>query len=178
MHPFIRIRTIVSLGVFLLLSSCCAYAQSTGGVRIGVYDSRAVALAYYNSPSGQPKPQGLQSEYAEAKAAGDQKKLKELEAAAIAMQELLHEQAFSTGSISNVITVIKDKLPDIAKRAGVTLLVSRWDVAYRDPSIEYVDVTMPVVRLFSPGDKVLQWIAELKNQEPVPIDKLPRDIMK
>jgi hypothetical protein len=181
MNPLIRIRTIVCAAAFLLTASALGYAQGTGPLRIGTYDSRAVALAYYNSAEQQKTPglrSQLQSEYAQAKAGGDEKKIKELEAAGIAWQQLMHEQAFSTGSISNVIAVIKDKLPDIARQAGVTLLVSKWDVAYRDPSVEYVDVTMPVVRLFSPGDKVLTWIEEMKKQDPVPIDKLPRDVMK
>jgi hypothetical protein len=178
MYPLIRIRTAICLGALLFISSCCAHAQQAASVRVGTCDSRALALAYYNSPSGQQKMQELKSDFARAKTAGDPQQIKELEAAGIAMQELMHEQVFSTGSIRNIILTIQDRLPDIARQAGVALLVSKWDVSYRDPSVEYVDVTLPLVRLFSPSEKTLKWIEELKNQEPVPIDSLPRGVLK
>lgn len=174
-----QIRAVVVVALLLLIAGS-ALAQGSVPLRIGVYDSRAVALAYFNSPlQKSPTPQAaLKSEYAQAKAENDAEKVKELEAAGIALQQLMHEQAFSTGSISNIVALIKDKLPEIARKNGVPLLISKWDVAYRDPAVEYVDLTLPVVELFSPGEKVLGWLKELKNQDPVPIDNLPRNIMK
>lgn len=178
MHSLIHLRTLISLGLLLLISSSCMQAQQSASLRIGIYDSRALAIAYYQSPPGQKWFQELKSESATAKAANDAQKLKELEAAAIAMQELMHEQGFSTGSVSNIINVIKDKLPGIAKQAGVPLLVSKWDVVYHDPSIEYIDVTLPLVRLLAPEEKALKLIENLKNHDPVPIETLPRLVSK
>ncbi|MGA2262224.1 MAG: hypothetical protein ABSH28_12390 [Acidobacteriota bacterium] len=180
MFKKISVKVILSAIGLLLIGPGIAHCQTAkAAVRIGTYDSRAIAIAYYNS--GQPaqaQVRGLQAEYAKAKAANDDKSAKELEAAGIAWQELMHEQAFSTGSISNIIAAIKDKLPAIAQEAGVALLASKWDMTYRDASVEYVDVTMSLVKLFNPGEKVMKWIEELKTQDPVPIDSLQRGVMK
>lgn len=172
------VKAILCVIGLLLIGPGVAHCQtSKAAVRIGTYDSRAIAIAYYRS-GHLSEMTGLQTEYAKAKAANDDKRAKELEAAGIAWQELLHEQAFSTGSISNIIATIKDKLPAIAKEAGVALLASKWDVTYRDSAVEYVDVTMSLVKLFNPGEQVMKLIEDLKTQDPVPIDSLPRDIMK
>jgi hypothetical protein len=172
------VKAILCAIGLLLIGPVVAHCQTAkGAVRIGTYDSRAVALAYYRS-GNLSQVTGLRTEYADAKAANDDKKAKELEAAGIAWQELMHEQVFSTGSISNIIGTIKDKLPAIAKEAGVALLASKWDVTYRDASVEYVDVTMSLVKLFSPGEQVMKMIEEMKTQDPVPIDSLPRGVLK
>jgi hypothetical protein len=175
-HTSVKI-ILCAIGLLLIGPGFAHCQTASPALRIGTYDSRAIAIAYYRSgPPSQMKD--LQTEYAKAKAANDDKRAKELEATGIAWQELLHEQAFSTGSISNIIATIKDKLPAIAKEAGVALLASKWDVTYRDSAVEYVDVTMSLVKLFNPGEQVMKMIEEMKTQDPVPIDSLPPGIMK
>ncbi len=167
-----RVRAFLCVAGLLLVIPSIAHSQTP--VRIGTYDSRAVALAFYNSAEQKQVSQSLLAEYQKAKAAGDAAKIKELEAAGPARQELMHQQVFSSGTISNIIATLQDKLPTIAREAHVVLLLSKWDAAYRDPSIELVDVTMQLVKIFNPEEKVLKWIEEMKSQPPIPIDKLPR----
>jgi hypothetical protein len=169
-----RVQSFLCVLGLLLVAPLLAHCQTT--VRIGTYDSRAVALAYYNSIEQKQVSQNMQTEYQKAKAAGDEAKIKQLEAAGPARQELMHQQVFSTGTISNIMMTIQDKIPPIARESRVVLMSSKWDITYRESSIEYVDVTLQLVKLFNPESKVLQWIEEMKSQLPIPIDRLPRGV--
>ena len=46
-------------------------------LRIGTFDSRALAVVYYNSAAFESQMAGLKAEYEKAKAAGDEKRVKE-----------------------------------------------------------------------------------------------------
>ena len=72
------------------------------------------------------------------------------------------------------MTTINDQLPAIAQKAGVSLIVSKWEIQYNSSGAELIDLTLPLVELFHPDDATRKMIdAGLKqNQEPVPIDQL------
>ena len=82
---------------------------------------------------------------------------------------------FSTGPVADILAKVKDKLPGIARQERVTAIVSKWELPYAEQGVELVDVTLPLVKLFNPSEQVLKWIEEMKNQPPVPFDKLPLD---
>ncbi len=82
---------------------------------------------------------------------------------------------FSTGPVSGILAKVGDRLPAIAAQAGVALIVSKWEVQFQNPPVETVDVTLPVVKLFNPSEKVLKWIEEMRAQDPIPFEKLPLD---
>jgi len=152
-----------------------AAAQDAKPLRIGVFDSRAVALAYGNSDEFQRIARGMRADYDKAKAANDDKRAKELETEGQWSQIRLHQQAFSTGPVAGILAKVGDKLPAIAAQAGVALIVSKWEVPFKSAGVETVDVTLPVVMLFKPSDKVLHWIEEMRAQDPIPFEKLPLD---
>jgi hypothetical protein len=93
----------------------------------------------------------------------------ELEFQGPALQNLQHYQVFSTASIPNVIEKLTGVLPKVAADAGVSIVVSKWEIAYNRPDVEYVDVTDALVRSFNPNARVQQWIAEGRNQKPIPL---------
>lgn len=101
--------------------------------------------------------------------------MKQFKSEGSGLQVRMHQQVFSTGSVTDIIEKIKTALPPIAKEAGVSLIVSKWQIAYKDPSVEYVDVTTQLVKLFNPNDEALKMIEDLDKQEPVPIEKLSMD---
>jgi hypothetical protein len=139
-------------------------------VRVGTFDSRAVAIAYGNSEVFRRELGKLMEEHKKAKAAGDTAKVKKLEEQGKAGQVRAHEQAFSTGRVDNILEHIKDKLPAIAREAKVDLIVSQWDVAYRGPDADLVDVTDLVVKPFNPGERARGWIKDLKKVAPIPLE--------
>jgi len=134
-------------------------AQEPARVKIGTFDSRAVIIAYVNSPQSAPERQALM----EDKRLGPSR------------QHLMHQQAFSNASIVNIVPKFKDKLPEIAARRGVVMIASRWEVPYADPAIETVDVTSDIVELFKPTEKARKWIAQLEKVEPIPLQDVAYD---
>jgi hypothetical protein len=157
-------RPLSAVALCALLGAT-AFAQSqTNKMRIGVYDSRAIAIAYGNSAEFQ----------------NNDKLMKEIDARMRVLQRRMHEQGFSTGSVADLIVKVKDSLPAVAKKANVRLIVSKWDVNYQSPDVELVDVTDELVAQFHPNEnvaanpkvKVLDVIKGLKNQPPEPMEKI------
>jgi hypothetical protein len=138
-------------------------------IRMGVFDSRMVALAYYNSDGHRRFMQDLMAQLKAAKAGNDAAKIAELEFRGPALQSLMHYQVFSNASIPNVMEKLTPELPKIAADARVSLIVSKWDVAFHDPNVEYVDVTDALVGRFTPNERVQKWIAEGGAKDPIPL---------
>jgi Skp family chaperone for outer membrane proteins len=142
---------------------------------IGTFDSRAIALAFWHSEEGTKRIKDLFEEAEKAKAAKDEKRAKELAIEGPGLQVRMHQQVFSTGSVTDIVEKIKSKIPSIAKEAGVSLIIPTWQIAYKDPSVEHVDVTARLVKLFNPSDETLRAIEDLRKHEPVPIEKMSYD---
>jgi hypothetical protein len=146
-----------------------AAGTEPAAVRIGTFDSRAVALAYYRSPSVMKELMGTHADLEKAKAAGDEAKAKDLEVRGPAMQMLMHQQVFSSGSIGNITAAMASRLPDVAKAAGVVAIVSSWELPHSAPTVEVVDVTAQVVALFAPDAQTMKIIESMKGQKPIPL---------
>lgn len=174
-------RTGLSRKVFACVAAALGIVPVRGqtaspAIRIGTYDSRAIAVAYARSGIPARVSAQLAAERDRARAAGDEKRARELEARGKAQQTRLHEQGFSTGSVAELMEQIRPGIPAVARAAGVALVVSKWEVVYKDPAVEYVDVTMPLVRAFSTDPRVLTLVEELMKHDPIPIDQLPPDL--
>jgi hypothetical protein len=74
-------RFIVSSAVALwVMAGAVAFAQSKeNALRIGVYDSRAIAIAWHNSTEFRTSLDAVKADYQKAKAAKDDKRTKEIE---------------------------------------------------------------------------------------------------
>ncbi len=149
--------------------------ESTPVLKVGTFDSRAVALAFWRSPEGMEILNGLHKEMAKAKEERDEKRIAELEVEGPGLQVRLHQQVFSTGSVTDVIERIEKKLPKIAEEAGVAIIVPRWNVAWQGGDVEVVDLTDQLVRCFNPSEDILMMIGQMGDQKPVPIEELSMD---
>ncbi len=94
-------------------------------VRVGTFDSRALAMAYFGSEAFHRQLNDLRAEHEKAKATGDAKRVKELDAEGPALQELMHKQGFSTWPVDNILEKIKGKISEIATQADVEVIVSK-----------------------------------------------------
>lgn len=165
--------TVISILSFLMLTSISAVAQQSKlKTRIGIFDSRAVAIAYTRSEQFMKQLNSMRAELKKAKDEGNEKRAKELEKQGPGLQELLHLQGFSTGSVRNIMERIKNKLPQIARENNVSLIISKWEPAYTDRSLQLVDITMKLVNLFNPDEQTLKTITEMQKQQPIPMEKL------
>jgi len=169
-------KQLIVLLAGALITALAMQAQTARpSCRVGVFDSRAVALAWGRSDEGMEVVKQIRAEYDKAKAANDEKRMKEMEQEGQWHQVRMHQLVFSTGPVAFILAKVKDKLPEIARQERVTAIVSKWELPYTEPGTELVDVTLPLVKLFHPSEQVLKWVEEMKNQPPVPFDTLPLD---
>lgn len=165
------------LGVIWLCLGCLAMVMPVRGVetnaaagRVGVYDSRVVAYSWFVSDAQQVKLKEQMAVARAAKQAGDEAKLKEYSTALSALQDQMHREVFSTAPAAEALALIKGRIPEIEKAAGVSNLVSKWDepLLKNYKGAEKVDVTDELVRAFlKPTEKQLQVIAGIKKSAPL-----------
>lgn len=164
---------ILTIAAFTFWGGSTVRAQSqTGKLRVGVYDSRAVAVAWGNSTEFQAFLKPIEAEHKKAREAKDEKRAKEIEAQMKLRQRRAHEQGFSTGSVASIMERIKDRLPDIAKAANVQIIVSKWELNHQAAGVELVDVTDQIVALFQVSERGLQWSREIQAKKPLPIEQI------
>lgn len=141
--------------------------ETTQRIRIGVYDSRAVALAYYNRDDHFTEMKRFRAEYELARKADNQKRIAEMDLEAKTRQQIKHARVFSNASIPDIIEGMRSDVERIARSADVTIVVSKWDLGWSEAGVERVDVTNEMVATFKPNAQVQRWLAGLKDVEPV-----------
>ena len=175
------VTTAVLIGLVMCTITGAQHLEegdSGSRVHIGIFDSRAVAMAYYRSEAFNLQMKERRAEYEAAKSAGNDKRIQEMEVEGTALQEQMHKQGFSAWPVNNILDTIKEELPMIAEQANVEVIVSKWNIAYQRSGVEFRDITALVVRAFKPDKKTLKMIEEIQKQDPVspeaPKNKGPR----
>lgn len=135
-------------------------------IRVGVFDSRAIAVAYYRSTEFNNIMKELHAEHKKAKSAGDDKLASNYEARGKALNDLAHQQGFGTGSVDSILKKVKDQLPIIARANNVQVMVSQWNLAYQAQDAKFVDVTDELVKLFHPDEATLKVIEDVRKKTP------------
>ena len=162
-------------GVYLINSVQQAHAaEKKKLLRVGVYDSRGIAIAYVNSEHFGKIMKEKQAALEQAKKDGDAEKIKEIEAWGPAQQAKAHQQGFGMAPVHECFEPIKDKIAEVAKETGVDIIVSKWETDYLSPDAEVVDVTMELAKLFNPREKAYQWIEQMKNEKPISAEEIQR----
>ena len=166
--------TVVALFMALtLLIPCSMMAQKTSPVlKIGTYDSRIIIFAWSRTDELKKFMMRIKEETDSAQTAHDTARVKEISVEAMSFQHLLHQMIFSNASVSSFLTIIKDKLPELAKKEGVSIIVSKWELNYYDPSFVIVDLTNQVAALYQPKENIDKMAADIAGQAPVPIQEL------
>lgn len=167
---------LMTLGAgLILMASVSANAADDAGktperTRVGIYNSRAVALAFYRSESWQKQVSQHMAESKKAKEAGDKKREAELQTWGDGGQDRAHRQVFGDAPIDNILATMTNSLPQIEKQAKVQKIVAKPP---KDAAVEVVDVTSLMVEQFRPTPETLKLIDELKNHPPLSQDKFP-----
>jgi hypothetical protein len=163
---------LFGLSVLAVCVMFVALQPASKKFRVGVFDSRGVALAYARSELYAPVRRDLKAKYEKAKAENDEKAVKECEAEGPARHQIQMQQVFSIASVADILEAVKADLPDVAREAGVDIIVSKWEVAHKNPSIELIDVTANLVKLFKPDEATLKMLADMDKQPPVSLLEL------
>jgi hypothetical protein len=176
---------LLSIGAASFIAALCAAdlqaaETNTTPARIGIYDSRAVAFAWFWSGKHQTQLNELMQTARAAKAAGDTNRFTDFAAKLRQHQDEMHREVFSTAPATNALAEISGRLLEIQKSAGVSALVSKWDDAAlkKNPDAEKVDVTDPIVREFRLPEKQLKMIPEIEKHAPLPLEKCEELIRK
>ena len=170
-----KLTVLFLTGVAAMVFVSAGHAQessTTSSARIGTFDSRAIATAFYRSAEFQDSFRDLWTEFEEAKESGDEWRVRELEAYGPAMQHRMHQQAVSTASVREIMEKISDALPEIAQKASVSVIVSKWEVTYESSAADLVDLTPQLVALFDPDEQMLTMVDYYKTLAPIPMDQL------
>ena len=162
------------------LALCCLVASvawATDKPCIGVYDSRAVAVAYgasefrktHKTPSDLARDTA-QKALGEAKVARDEKQIKKLKAELLNMRKQRAQLAFGKAPVDDILDLIEGRIPRIVQTAKVEALVSMWNEAElaKHESAELIDVTLLLVAEFEPSKRVLQSVWGLRQEKPLP----------
>jgi tetratricopeptide (TPR) repeat protein len=139
---------------------------------VGTFDSRAVAIAYYQSEGQRQYRRDLSERYEAAEEAGDEWRIMQMDDLFPALQHRMHQQGFSTGSVREIMETISKSLPAVAREAGVSAIVSRWEIPYSSEAVELVDLTAQIVALIDPTERALRIVEELEAVPPVPMEQL------
>jgi hypothetical protein len=161
--------------IFAIISliSIQAYAQKKPpATRIGTYDSRIVTFAWSRSDYFMQHMKKLSQQSDSAEKAHDTARVKELSVGMMSYQHLLHQMVFSNGSVGMVMELVKDKLPELAKTAGVSVILSKWELNFSDQAVEITDLTDQVSKLFNPKENIDNMSGEIRKQEPIPLEEL------
>ena len=174
----------ITLTLVLVVACLAVWAFAAGGktsektdkarLRVGVYDSRAIPMAYTHSQYGGDFMPKLSREKKEAEAKGDAKKAQELEEQMHRHALKKHKQVFSTAPVHDLFQVIETYIPGIAKQAGVDMIVSKWQIDYLASDAEVVDVTLDMAKMFEPKPGTLEAIQELMKKEPLAEEEVER----
>ncbi len=164
---------IVSLASIILLTLTGLGLAETEAktIRIGVYDNRAIALAYFGSDYNEFIAK--RGEFQEAEAAGDSVLITELNSWVDIFQRQMHIQGFCRAPVDDLLLLVADKIPGVAEKAGIDLIT--WHPDYYGNEVETIDITDELVALFNPTQAKLQQISGLKGTDPVALVDVDHD---
>jgi len=166
-------RLLINIVCMLIfVSGIVLSQQETNKLRIGTFDSSCVAVAYGRSPEFMKEIDSMKTAQKKAKEEGNNELVTELEQLGSTKQVVMHQQVFSNGSINNILTKMKDKLPTLAKDNNVKMILSKWEIPFADETFEYVDITDQLVKIFNPDDATKKIIDGIKAMEPIHIEKI------
>jgi hypothetical protein len=139
----------------------------TAKVRIGTFDSRLIALAYYGSKDYEKVVADFDKSYKDATLKKDSAVIKKLLVKGPVMERLMHDRIYGKGTINDILDNYKEKITAIAKSQNVILAVSKWEVQYKTPNVEFIDLTWKIMDIFNPSNQIIQWAKNGEKELPI-----------
>ncbi|MCC6488170.1 MAG: hypothetical protein IT364_11785 [Candidatus Hydrogenedentes bacterium] len=176
----VRVPLVTVLSIIAVCCSSPAAETDKAPAKIGVYDSRAIAVAFAGSKIHEEQLRMVADKSKAAKAAGDTAQVKEFEDQMRQQQKELHRQGFSTAPVDKLLALVKDEVARVMKEKEVPMLVSKWDkdTLAKYPDAKQVDVTMALADAFHPNERQRKNAVEVQKHKPVPLDELEKHLEK
>ena len=174
-----------ALATLLLAASCAQQGEplatrtsltvlpDQGHLRVGVYDNRGILMAWFASKYNDLALADLGKEYEQAKLAGDDERVKELEAMGPKIQRRLHFQGFGRAPVTELLAHIEDQLPALAKELGIDVIA--FECNYLGPDVEKIDITLDLAKLYDPSPETMKMVREIMDQDPIALEELAGD---
>ena len=152
------VLSVVLTGRMLLgLGETTQKTEKPSQVIVGTFDSRAVTLAFGESPFMSTYEKMNPESVAPPADATPQ----QVEQWKINQRKISFRQGFGRGDVTEYLDFIKDHIPKIAQQTGVDVIVSRWDIVYHSPNVKFVDVTEALIQPFEPTEERLEIIRDV-----------------
>ncbi len=142
-------------------------SAQTARIRVGTFDSRLVALAYYNSKDYDKFISDFNRQYKVAESKKDSVTIKKMLVRGPVLQRMMNDRIFGKGSINLILDNYKDKLDAIGKANNVIMVVSKWEVGYKTPGLEFVDLTWKIMAIWNPSEQVIKWAKNGEKELPI-----------
>lgn len=165
-------RNLLALTFVISLAVGSALCSATYGekpdsqpkLRIVIYKSYVLALAYYKSDVYKKQIVDLGVQAEQAKTDGKAELLKQAKSKSKSLKQQVQRQLFGRAPIDNILTLMKDALPKIAQDSGVAAISGT--VAYHSPDVELLDITDALVGQLNPSDETLEAIKYMTKHHP------------
>jgi hypothetical protein len=149
-----------------------AVGKGAPAFRVGVYDSRVVAYAYFWGDAARTYRSRETAAAIAARQSGDEALSKQLSQALANEQTQVHLEVFSTAPADEAMAALALRIPAICQELGVVRLVSKWDAAALNgvAAEAQVDVTDRLVREFlTPNGQQRKTMDEIAAANPLPV---------
>lgn len=136
-------------------------------LRVGVYDSRAVTIAYSASKHNDNIMVAKSKAKKKAEQAGDLEKAETIDRWMFHFSVKRHSQGFATAPVGDLLKCIEKQLPKIANDTSVDMIVSKWQPDYLAKDAEVIDITPQIVAAYKPSEKTLATIKRMSEIKPI-----------
>ena len=155
---------LLVLFLFVFAAGMNSYSQTK--VRVGSYDSRLIAVAYYNSKLFK-LPAEVREKMKAAQEKNDTVTISAISKEMPLRQRYMHEQGFGKASVCYLIEEIKDKVAEYVKKEKLDFIVSKWEMSFINPNYEVVDITLSLSNLFEPSMDMKKMMTDLNSNDPI-----------
>lgn len=166
------VAALAGCAVFQPTQAAAVAVPAAEGARLGTYDSRVLALAYYRSEAFRARVAENRAAHERALAAGGAEAAHRIEQEMVSMQERAHLQGFGTEPVPEILALIEAEIPELARRDGVQAVASRWELAWREAGAVFPDLSFEMAAHFHPDAATLKMMKETAGKDPVPMEEL------
>jgi len=157
---------------FVFIAGFCLITMAKDNdknIKIGIYDSRSIALAYSGTDNFRKRVREIKSNYQNAKENNNKKDMKRYEKIGKNYQKQLHKQVFSTYPVDNILKKYEKQLNAVMRNVEVGLIISKWDKKslkhYK--KAEKVDITEKMILMIKPDEKQYKMAIDIQTKKPI-----------
>lgn len=123
--------------------------QEESKVKIGVYDSRVVAYAFSMTKEFSDSIIVLTAKRDSAQKQNDRAMTIIFDKTLNSLKGVYYRKIFSTYPVDDILSTVIDEVKLISENAGVSALVSKWEMPYVSEGLQMIDLTKELSLLFA-----------------------------